>query len=67
MTDSNPDLHKDLNIATVPFGHIYTQSKLVGEMRLTKKNWKLFETGVKHIVDGYCKLDDLRLMPSNAD
>lgn len=56
--DSN--LHEILNIKAVPYGHIYHKGSLVGEMKQTKNNWNVFETAVKHMIQGYCNMDDVQ-------
>lgn len=64
INSKNSDLLERLNVASVPFGHIYYSGNLVGEMKITKNNWNVFETAVKHIVQGYCNLDELEVVKS---
>lgn len=59
-------LHELLNVKAVPYGHIYHKGKLVGEMKQTKSEWKVFETAVKHMVQGYCNVDDVEFGRSKS-
>jgi len=59
VTQESAKIHQGLGIQTLPFSHVYDPNAgLVEELRMSRKQFPIFENPLKTYVSGSCDVSD---------